>query len=56
LREAAGDPRNVLAERVAAEDTAAGRVGTSLQNEVEVRSRITDAVEQLRRDYIDGDR
>lgn len=56
LREAAGDPRNVLAERVAAEDAAAGRVGTSLQQEVEVRSRITEAVERLTREHIGGSR
>lgn len=53
LREAAGDPRNLLAARVAAEDTAAGRVGTSLQNEVEVRERITRDVALLRRQHIE---
>jgi hypothetical protein len=42
LREAAADPRNILADEVAAEDTAAGRVGTSLQNESEVRRRLVD--------------
>lgn len=52
LREAAGDPRNILAGQVAAQDTAAGRVGTSLQNEVEVRTRITTAVQRLQREYI----
>jgi hypothetical protein len=55
LREAQGDPRNVLAAQVAAQDTAAGRVGTSLQNEVEVRDRIVDAVQRLEREYIDRD-
>lgn len=54
LREAAGDPRNILAAEVAAEDTAAGRVGTSLQMEVEVRDRITEAIERLRREHIEG--
>jgi hypothetical protein len=42
LREAAADPRNRLADEVAAEDTAAGRVGTSLQQESEVRRRLID--------------
>ncbi|GAA0897766.1 hypothetical protein [Pseudonocardia zijingensis] len=53
LREAQGDPRNVLAAQVAADDDAAGRVGTSLQQEVEVRDRIHDAVQRLEREYID---
>jgi hypothetical protein len=53
LREAQGDPRNVLAARVAAQDSAAGRVGTSLQNEVEVRDRILAGVERLRGEYIE---
>ena len=53
LREAAQDPRNQLAEQVAAEDDAAGRVGTSLQNEVETRQRITADVERLRRQHIE---
>lgn len=53
LREAAGDPRNILAGRIAADDTAAGRVGTSLQNEVEVRTRITTAIERLQREHVE---
>lgn len=53
LREAAGNPRNIMAGQVAAEDDRAGRVGTSLQNEVEVRTRITDAVERLQREHIE---
>lgn len=52
LREAAGDPRNLLAAQVAEADTEAGRVGTSLQNEVEVRTRITDAIERLTAEHI----
>lgn len=54
LREAKGDPRNILAAKIAAEDTAAGRVGTSLQNETEVRDRITSAVERLQAEHIRG--
>lgn len=53
LREAGQDPRNILARQVAADDDAAGRVGTSLQNEVEVRERITRAVQRLQRQHID---
>jgi hypothetical protein len=53
LREAQGDPRNILAAQVAAQDTAAGRVGTSLQQETEVRDRIFGAVQRLQREYID---
>jgi hypothetical protein len=53
LREAAGDPRNIRASEIAAQDAAAGRVGTSLQNEVEVRTRITTVVQRLQREYID---
>lgn len=53
LREAQQSERGQLAARVAAEDTAAGRVGTSLQNEVQVRDRLAAGVEQLRAHYID---
>lgn len=53
LREAAGDPRNLLVGRIAADDDRAGRVGTSLQNEVEVRTRITTAIERLQREHIE---
>lgn len=52
LREASQSERGQLAARVAAEDTAAGRIGTSLQNEVEVRNRITADVERLRAHHI----
>jgi len=54
LREAQGDPRNLLAAQVAADDDMAGRVGTTLQNEVEVRSRIWADVQRLTRQHIDG--
>jgi hypothetical protein len=53
LREAQGGPRNVLAARVASQDTSAGRVGASLQQEVEVRDRIFDAIQRLQREHID---
>jgi hypothetical protein len=53
LRETQGDPRNILAAQVAAQDDAAGRVGTSLQQEVEVRERIFAAVQRLQREHID---
>lgn len=53
LREAQGDPRNLLAAQVAADDDMAGRVGTTLQNE-EVRSRIWADVQRLTRQHIDG--
>jgi hypothetical protein len=45
--------RHADTDRLAEGDTAAGRVGTSAQNEVEVRQRITTAVEQLRRQHIE---
>lgn len=54
LREAAQSLHGRTATRVAAEDTAAGRIGTSLQNEVEVRDRITADVQRLRQHYIEG--
>lgn len=52
LRAVQQSERGRLAARVAAQDTAAGRIGTSLQNEVEVRDRITAGVERLRSHYI----
>ena len=45
--------RHADTDRLAEGDTAAGRVGTSAQNEVEVRQRISAAVEQLRRTHIE---
>lgn len=54
IREARDFPRSQVAARVAAEDTAAGRVGTSWQNEVETRDRILAGVEVLRAHYIEG--
>ena len=42
--------RHADTDRLAEGDTAAGRVGTSAQNETEVRARIT---EQLRRTHIE---
>lgn len=54
LREAAVSQRGRLTTRTAAEDTAAGRVGTSLQNEAETRDRVLAGVEQLRAHYIEG--
>lgn len=53
LREAQKSQRGQLAAEVAAEDAAAGRRGTSLQNEVEARDRITAGVERLRAHYIE---
>lgn len=53
LREARESVRGRAASRVAAEDYAAGRVGTSIQNEVEVRNRITADVARLRQHYIE---
>lgn len=54
LREARESDRGRTLTRVAAEDTAAGRSGTSAQREVEVRDRIADDVERLRQHYIEG--
>lgn len=54
LREARESERGRTLTRVAAEDTAAGRVGTSIQREVEVRDRIAADVERLRQHYIEG--
>lgn len=54
LREARESERGRTLTRVAAEDTAAGRVGTSVQREVEVRNRIAADVERLRQHYIEG--
>lgn len=54
LREARESQRGQAAARVAAEDDAAGRVGTSLQMEVEVRDRITAGVARLREKHIEG--
>jgi len=51
LREAG--QRHADTDRLAEGDTAAGRVGTSAQNEVEVRRRISAGVEQLRRQHIE---
>jgi hypothetical protein len=54
LREARESVAGQAAARVAADDTAAGRVGTSVQQEVEVRDRITADVRRLRARHIDG--
>lgn len=54
IREARDSQRGRVAARVAAEDTPAGRVGTSIQNEVETRDRILAGVEALRAHYIEG--
>lgn len=54
LREAATSERGRTVTRVAAEDTAAGRVGTSAQREVETRDRIAADVARLRQHYIEG--
>jgi hypothetical protein len=54
LREARGSDRGRTLTKVAAEDTAAGRIGTSVQREVEVRDRIAADVERLRQHYIEG--
>lgn len=54
IREARDSQRGRAATRVAAEDTAAGRVGTSIQNEVETRDRVLAGVETLRAHYIEG--
>jgi hypothetical protein len=54
LRAAAASTQGRLAAQVAAEDTAAGRAGTSLQQEVEIRDRILAGIEQMRAHYISG--
>lgn len=54
LREARGNWRNIRAGEIAADDDAAGRIGTSLQNEVEVRGRITKAIERMQAEHIGG--
>jgi hypothetical protein len=54
IREARDSQRGRTATQVAAQDTAAGRVGTSLQNEVEIRDRVLAGVETLRAHYIEG--
>ncbi|MGH9059511.1 MAG: hypothetical protein ACRDZY_08380, partial [Acidimicrobiales bacterium] len=54
LTEAADSVHGRAANRVAAQDSQAGRVGTSLQNEVEIRDRITTDVAALKAHYIDG--
>lgn len=54
LREARESERGRTLTRVAAEDTAAGRVGTSIQREVQARDRIAADVERLRQHYIEG--
>lgn len=54
LREAAESDHGRAAARVAAEDTAAGRVATSLQMEVEVRDRLRAEVDRLREQHIGG--
>jgi hypothetical protein len=54
IREARDSTRGQTATRVAEQDTAAGRVGTSIQNEVETRDRVLAGVETLRAHYIQG--
>jgi hypothetical protein len=54
IRAAQQSHRGRVAAKVAAEDTAAGRIGTSIQNEVETRDRILAGVEALRAHYIEG--
>lgn len=54
IREAQRSPRGRLAGDIARQDTAAGRRGTSIQNEVETRDRVLAGVEQLRAHYIEG--
>lgn len=56
IREVAASTQGRLAAQIAAEDTAAGRIGTSLQNEVEIRERVLVGIEQLRSHYINGSR
>lgn len=54
IRESRESERGRTLTRVAAEDTASGRIGTSIQREVEVRDRIAADVERLRQHYIEG--
>jgi hypothetical protein len=45
--------RNAVGDRVAADDDRAGRVGTTLQMERDVRDRITAGIAELRQQYIE---
>lgn len=54
IRESRDSQRGRTATRVAADDAAEGRIGTSIQNEVETRDRILAGVEALRAHYIEG--
>lgn len=54
IREARDSQRGRTATRVAADDIAARRIGTSIRNEVETRDRILAGVEALRAHYIEG--
>jgi hypothetical protein len=54
IREARDSQRGRTAIRVDADGVASGRVGTSIQNEVETRDRILAGVEALRAHYIEG--
>lgn len=54
IREARSGVRGRTLARMAAEDAAAGRRGTSVQRNLDVRDRIAADVERLRRHYIEG--
>ena len=52
IRAAAASTQGQMAAQIAAEDTAAGRVGTSLQQEVEIRDRILADLDRMKSQYI----
>jgi hypothetical protein len=54
IRESRDSQHGRTATRVAEQDRASGRSGTSIQNEVEIRDRILAGVEALRAHYIEG--